>query len=93
TQQLTHKKEHLGQLAMRLQNSMQQMLAKQQEKMLRLSLNLQHLNPSAVLNRGYALVQTKSGDIVRTSHQVQPNELVDIRFAEGAAEAEIKKIT
>lgn len=92
-QQLMHKKEHLGQLGVRLQNSTQQMLNKQHEKLLRLSLNLQHLNPNAVLNRGYALIQTKSGDIVRASDQVQPSELVDIRFAQGTAEAEIKKIT
>jgi exodeoxyribonuclease VII large subunit len=90
-QQVMHKKEHLGQLGLRLQNSMQQMLDKQQEKLLRLSLNLQHLNPSAVLNRGYALVQTKSGDVVRASSQIEVGELVDIRFAQGAAEAEIKK--
>jgi len=90
-QQLTHKQENLTQLGTRLQNTMQQLLARQQEKLLRISLNLQHLNPNAVLNRGYALVQTRDGTIVRSSSQVEAGSLVDIRFAEGSAGAEIKK--
>lgn len=90
-QQLTHKQESLAQFGTRLQNSMQQLLGKQQEKLLRLSLNLQHLNPNAVLNRGYALVQTKTGAIVQASSQLQMGDWVDIRFAEGSAEAEVTK--
>lgn len=89
-QQLTHKQENLAQLGTRLQNSMQQLFARQQEKLLRLSLNLQHLNPNAVLNRGYALVQTRDGTIVRSSSQVEAGDSVEIRFAKGSAEAEIK---
>jgi exodeoxyribonuclease VII large subunit len=89
-QQLTHKQENLVQLGTRLQNSMQQLLARQQEKLLRLSLNLQHLNPNAVLNRGYALVQTQDGAIVRASSQITAGDAVNIRFAEGSAEAEIR---
>ncbi len=90
-QQLTHKQESLAQFGTRLQNSMQQLLGKQQEKLLRLSLNLHHLNPNAVLNRGYALVQTKTGAIVQASSQLQMGDWVDIRFAEGSAEAEVTK--
>ncbi len=89
-QQLTHKQENLTQLGTRLQNSMQQILGKQQEKLLRLTLNLQHLNPNAVLNRGYALAQTREGAIVRASSQIAEGDLINIRFAEGSAEAEIK---
>jgi len=92
-QQLTHKQENLTQLGTRLQNSMQQILGKQQEKLLRLTLNLQHLNPNAVLNRGYALVQTHDGAIVRASSQIESGDAVNIRFAEGSAEAEIRSTT
>ena len=92
-QQLTHKQENLTQLGTRLQNSMQQILGKQQEKLLRLTLNLQHLNPNAVLNRGYALVQTHDGAIVRASSQIETGDAVNIRFAEGSAEAEIRSTT
>jgi exodeoxyribonuclease VII large subunit len=89
-QQLTHKRDTLAQLSTRLQNSVQQLLERQQEKLLRLSLNLQHLNPNAVLSRGYALVQTRDSTIVRTSSQIDKGDLVNIRFAEGSADAEIR---
>ncbi len=90
-QQITHKQEQLAQLGTRLQNGMRQLMGKQQEKLLRLSLNLQHLNPNAVLSRGYALVQKKDGAVVQNSRQLKTGDLVDIRFAEGMAEAKINK--
>jgi exodeoxyribonuclease VII large subunit len=89
-QQLAHRREKLGQFGIRLQNAMQQLLHKQQERLLRLSLNLQHLNPSAVLSRGYALVQKPDGSIVRDSRQLAAGDTVDIRFAAGNAGAEIR---
>lgn len=90
-QQITHKQEQLAQTGVRLQNAMRQLLGRQQEKLLRLSLNLQHLNPHAVLKRGYALVQKKDGAVVQNSGQLNTGDLVDIRFAEGMAEAKINK--
>ncbi len=91
-QQITHKQEQLAQLGTRLQNGMRQLMGKQQEKLLRLSLNLQHLNPNAVLSRGYALVQKKDGAVVQNSRQLKTGDLVDIRFAEGTAETEVKNL-
>lgn len=91
-QQVIHKTAHIEQLGLRLNSAMKQALSKQQERLLRLSLNLQHLNPNAVLNRGYAIVQSKSGAVITASKQTQIGEEVDITFAEGAVHAEIKKI-
>ncbi|CAG0958589.1 Exodeoxyribonuclease 7 large subunit [Methylophilaceae bacterium] len=91
-QQLAHKAEHLEQLGLRLQTGIKQVLTRQQERLLRLSLNLQHLNPNAVLNRGYSLVQNVSGEIIRSSNQIKPGDMVQIRFSEGKAEAEISRI-
>jgi exodeoxyribonuclease VII large subunit len=90
-QQVKHKANHLEQLRLRLNSSIKQAVGRQQERLLRLSLNLQHLNPNAVLNRGYAIVQTKSGAVVRNGQQVQIGELVDVKLAEGSLEAEIHK--
>jgi len=90
-QQITHKQEQLAQTGVRLQNAMRQLLGRQKEQLLRLSLNLQHLNPHGVLKRGYALVQKKDGVVVQNSGQLNAGDLVDIRFAEGMAEAKINK--
>jgi exodeoxyribonuclease VII large subunit len=91
-QQVMHKCAHLEQLAIRLNSTMKQAVSKQEEQLLRLSHNLAHLNPNAVLNRGYAIVQSKSGSVISTAKQTQPGEEVNITFAQGSAHAEIKKI-
>ena len=52
-----------------------------------LSQHLAHLDPHAVLQRGYSMVRDSSGCIVRSAGALQPNELVDITFSRGGAEA------
>ncbi len=91
-QQIEQQKSQLAQISYRLSSSLNQQLQTQQHNLLRLSQNLQHLNPLAVLTRGYALVQTDTGEIVRSSNQIKLADIVKIRFAEGQTEAEIKKI-
>lgn len=89
-QQLAQRAEQLGQLELRLRHAARQLLQRQQERLRRLDLGLQHLNPHAVLNRGYALVQTADGTIVRSGSQLVPGDEVTIRFAQGSAGAEIR---
>jgi exodeoxyribonuclease VII large subunit len=60
--------------------------------LLRLSQNLQHLNPQAVLTRGYAFVQDTNGSIVNTSDQLSKDDQVKLTFGFGSAEAVIKQV-
>ena len=57
----------------------------------RLNANLSHLDPTAVLERGYSVVRDASGQIVRRSISLSPGDLLDIRFAEGAADARVER--
>ena len=91
-QQIEQQKSQLAQMAYRLNASVNQQLQTKQHNLLRLRQNLTHLNPLAVLTRGYALVQTEKGEIVRSISQIKLADIVQIRFAEGKAEAEIKNI-
>jgi exodeoxyribonuclease VII large subunit len=91
-QQIEQQKSQLEQISYRLNNSLNQQLQNKQHHLLRLSQNLQHLNPLAVLTRGYALVQTSTGEIVHATSQLRIADTVNIHFAEGKAEAEIKKL-
>ncbi len=50
---------------------------------------LEALNPAAVLQRGYALVTTDRGDIVRRARDVAPDETVHIQVAEGQFDARV----
>jgi exodeoxyribonuclease VII large subunit len=54
-----------------------------------LGAHLVHLNPKAVLERGYAIVTTAGGAIVQDSRQLNPGDDVALAFAQGAADARI----
>jgi len=88
-QQLEQQKSQLAQISYRLSSCMQQQLHTNQQNLLRLSQNLQHLNPQAVLTRGYAFVQNQSGTIINSSLQLQRGDAVTLTFGVGAADATI----
>jgi exodeoxyribonuclease VII large subunit len=56
-----------------------------------LAVNLAHLNPHAVLERGYAIVTARDGTIVQDSAGVAIGEEVAIAFARGSAGAKITR--
>jgi exodeoxyribonuclease VII large subunit len=70
---------------------MNQQIQLKQQHLLRLSQNLHHLNPQAVLTRGYAFVQNQSGAIVNSSLQLQRGDAVTLTFGTGSADATINK--
>lgn len=90
-QQIAQQKSQLTQIAYRLNSSLQKQLQSKQQHVLRLGQNLSHLNPQAVLTRGYAFVQNQSGDIISASAQLQAGDEVMLTFGVGNAEAKISK--
>ncbi len=52
--------------------------------------HLAHLNPQSVFERGYSMVETADGKIVRASGELAPDEEVKLTFARGWARARIK---
>lgn len=88
-QQIAHKVNHLGHLRQRLQAASASQLQRRQRQLAYLQQNLSHLNPQAVLGRGYALVQTPDGKLVRSSRELQPGQKVRLTLAEGQADATI----
>jgi len=61
------------------------------ERLARLAQNLAHLNPQAVLERGYAIVASRAGAIVQDARQVQEGDAVALTFARGGADASITR--
>ena len=90
-QQIEQQKAQLTQITYRLNTAINQQLQSKQHNVLRLSQNLTHLNPQAVLTRGYAFVQNKMGTIIASSQQLQSGDAVTLTFGIGAAEATIDK--
>ena len=90
-QQIEQQKSQLAQISYRLTTSVNQQLQTKQHNLLRLSQNLQHLNPQAVLTRGYAFVQNELGEIISSSQQLKSGDEVTLTFGKGSAEANISK--
>ena len=90
-QQIEQQQTYLAQIGYRLNASINQQLQTKQHNLLRLSQNLQHLNPQAVLTRGYAFVQNKLGAIISSSEQLQSGDEVILTFEIGSAEVKILK--
>ncbi|HEY9075339.1 MAG TPA: exodeoxyribonuclease VII large subunit [Anaerolineaceae bacterium] len=53
---------------------------------------LQALNPTLILQRGYALVTLPGGEIVRTTLQVKPGIQVQVHLAEGGFDAMVAQV-
>jgi exodeoxyribonuclease VII large subunit len=90
-QLIEQQKTQLTQMAFRLNTVINQQLKVKQQNLLRLNQNLTHLNPQAVLTRGYAFVQNKSGVIITSSQQLQAGDEVKLTFGVGSADATIDK--
>ena len=56
-----------------------------------LAQSLAHLNPEAVLTRGYAIVTTREGTVVLEASQVAPSDTVHLALARGHADATITR--
>lgn len=91
-QQVAHRRSHLDQLSLRLKNGMARQLTTRGQQLMRLSQNLAHLNPHAVLERGYALVQTVEGEIVRNSASLRLGQSLQISLAQGQLDASVTNI-
>lgn len=64
-------------------------LARAQNRVDALALNLAHLGPQAVLARGYAIVTTADATVVQDATQLAPGDDVTLTFARGRAGARV----
>lgn len=59
----------------------------------RLAASLSHLNPHAVLARGYSIVSDSAGRILSDSQSLEPNDRIAVCFHRGRAEATVTTVT
>jgi exodeoxyribonuclease VII large subunit len=50
------------------------------------------VSPLNTLERGYAIVQDKTGRVIRKAGQVQPGDTVTARLAEGALDTVVRAV-
>ena len=56
-----------------------------------LQTQLSHLNPQAVLERGYSITYSMQDTIIRESKQLNPGDRIQVKFAHGMCEADVTK--
>jgi exodeoxyribonuclease VII large subunit len=81
----------VAQLAHRSRTAAAQALLHRNARVDSLAQNLAHLDPRAVLERGYSIVRDADGRIVRRARALATGDAVDITFAEGTAQARVER--
>lgn len=86
TARLQARQKELGE---RLQLGLERHMHQRQATLQRLAASLHHLNPHAVLERGFSIVETAGGEIVRNSGQLAADDEIRLTFARGKATARV----
>ena len=81
----------IGQLQPARGGATPQRLAALAEELAQLSLGLAHLDPAAVLARGYAIARRPDGSVVRTSMGLRAADTLELSFAHGGASVRVEK--
>lgn len=84
TQQINRKRQQLVQHSQRLVQQIQQKKQVAQFQLQYQAVKLNAMSPLNTLARGYAIVTTKSGDIIYNSEQVSVNDIVNIQLHQGS---------
>ena len=73
----------------RLHRGGRQRLSTLAQRLTTLDAGMRHLNPQAVLERGYSIATTAEGVIVHDARELTPGDALRLRFARGAADAKV----
>ncbi|HCU54037.1 MAG TPA: exodeoxyribonuclease VII large subunit [Gammaproteobacteria bacterium] len=76
----------------RLAHALQRSLDHSRDQLGRLAHTLETLSPLATLARGYAIVETPKGVVLRTAGQVKPGDPVRARLAQGAIDCRVETV-
>ena len=80
-------------LAPKLHGTFHKMLHGKSADLGRLAAGLAHLNPQAVLARGYGIVTNAQGQIVRSSTMLEPGARIAVFFQHGRADAAVLAVS
>jgi exodeoxyribonuclease VII large subunit len=66
-------------------------MERRRDSLRRLGGQLAHLNPTAVLARGYSITRRQDGRVVRTGTEIQVEERLCLTFAAGSAQVRVEE--
>jgi len=92
-QALAQARERLTELRTRIDRSLERTLKRAAVRVGGVDARLHSLSPLAVLDRGYALVQSAEGTLIRSSGQLVAGEQVTTRLADGTFTSNVESIS
>ena len=78
--------------AEKMQRYSSELYNNQKVRLAKTASKLEALNPLGIISRGYSAVTDKNGNVVRNAISLSAGDLIRVRFADGEAEATVKKI-
>ena len=84
--------EHCTRLSNRLQQALTHHFEILSAQLQHQRIRLTHLNPQAILERGYSITVSEKGEIIHNANQLHIDEKIQVKFAKGQAEAMIMRI-
>ncbi|NMA22306.1 MAG: exodeoxyribonuclease VII large subunit [Spirochaetales bacterium] len=91
TSLIDSKEFQLANASASLTNAQRELMSQTEGRLALLKGQLQALSPVAILSRGYAVVQSIDGKIIATKEDAKPDQVVDLRFADGKRRARIEE--
>ena len=92
TATLTNHGQRLERLNHQLQRSMEGTVADRRRRLAQLEATLQAAHPKRVLERGYSMVQSASGDVISDVAGLTEGQTIQLQFADGQAAADVHTI-
>jgi exodeoxyribonuclease VII large subunit len=89
---ITRSREDLADYRNRLRRSMEQIAHAARAGHGALEARLHSLSPLAVLDRGYAVVLSSNGHLVRSTTQLAPGDKVTTRLADGGFSSRVERV-
>ncbi|WP_019584381.1 exodeoxyribonuclease VII large subunit [Thioalkalivibrio sp. ALE16] len=86
---ITQRREALARLQRQLECATRQALATRQRHLDATARQLRSLDPEAVLERGYAILQTPEGEVLRRADQTAPGQHLRARLARGRLDLDV----
>jgi exodeoxyribonuclease VII large subunit len=89
---LAHAREHLADFRARLERTIERLIESFASRLSSLDARLQALSPLAVLDRGYALVLSAEGALIRSAAQLSADDRLTTQLADGWFTSRVESI-
>jgi exodeoxyribonuclease VII large subunit len=92
-QQLAHAREHLADFRARLDRNLERLIESSSARLGAFDARLHSLSPLAVLDRGYALVLSAEGALIRSTAQFGSGDQLTTRVADGSFTSRVETVS